>query len=147
MFTYYNSKVTKEREAQIDRINEQVRDLYGPLLACVTASKSAFDAMVRQHSPDGTKESFIQAVREDAEGKEAQAYRWALCKSPAFMAGKTQAEFWALGGSCSACKAAWRGPVAGMHAPTAFLQIPQGSSKSRRALESGLDLFPVCWSE
>ena len=75
MFTYYNSKVTKEREAQIDRINEQVRDLYGPLLACVTASKSAFDAMVRQHSPDGTKESFIQAVREDAEGKEAQAYR------------------------------------------------------------------------
>eukprot|EP00891_Asterochloris_glomerata_P009937 jgi/Astpho2/9937/Aster-06643 len=68
-------EVTKEREAQIDRINEQVRDLYGPLLACVTASKSAFDAMVRQHSPDGTKESFIQAVREDAEGKEAQAYR------------------------------------------------------------------------
>ena len=84
MFTYYNSKVTKEREAQIDRINEQVRDLYGPLLACVTASKSAFDAMVRQHSPDGTKESFIQAVREDAEGKEAQAYRWASCATVPF---------------------------------------------------------------
>ena len=90
MFTYYNSKVTKEREAQIDRINEQVRDLYGPLLACVTASKSAFDAMVRQHSPDGTKESLIQAVREDAEGKEAQAYRWVACKSLAFIAGEME---------------------------------------------------------
>ena len=101
MFTYYNSKVTKEREAQIDRINEQVRDLYGPLLACVTASKSAFDAMVRQHSPDGTKESFIEAVREDAEGKEAQAYRWALCKHPAFMACETKAKSWGLGGLLS----------------------------------------------
>ncbi len=27
MFTYYNSKVTKEREAQIDRVNAQVPPL------------------------------------------------------------------------------------------------------------------------
>lgn len=97
LFTYYNSKKTDERKAQIERINDQVRVrlsgcalgnraadarqpsraaarsvasslcadspptltpltqlLYGPLLACVHASRSAYSAMVRQHSPDGT---------------------------------------------------------------------------------------------
>lgn len=76
LFTYYNSKVGKEREAQIDRVNEQVKDLYGPLLSCVTASKSAFDAMIRQHSPDGTKAGFVRAIRENPESGEAIAYRY-----------------------------------------------------------------------
>ena len=75
LFTYYNSKVGKEREAQIDRVNEQVKDLYGPLLSCVTASKSAFDAMIGQHSPDGTKAGFVKAMRDNSNSSEAQAYR------------------------------------------------------------------------
>lgn len=78
LFTYYNSKVGKEREAQIDRVNEQVKDLYGPLLSCVTASKSAFDAMIGQHSPDGTKAGFVHAIRENPESPEAVAYRYAI---------------------------------------------------------------------
>ena len=77
LFTYYNSKVGKEREAQIDRVNEQVKDLYGPLLSCVTASKSAFDSMIQQHSPDGTRESFVSAIRASPDSREAQIYRWA----------------------------------------------------------------------
>lgn len=76
LFTYYNSKVGKEREAQIDRVNEQVKDLYGPLLSCVTASKSAFDAMIGQHSPDGTKAGFVRAIKEDPDSREAIAYRY-----------------------------------------------------------------------
>lgn len=76
LFTYYNSKVGKEREAQIDRVNEQVKDLYGPLLSCVTASKSAFDSMIQQHSPDGTREAFVSAIRENPDSREAQIYRW-----------------------------------------------------------------------
>ncbi|DBA94969.1 hypothetical protein WJX77_012309 [Trebouxia sp. C0004] len=75
LFTYYNSKVGKEREAQIDRVNEQVKDLYGPLLSCVTASKSAFDAMIGQHSPDGTKAGFVRAIKENPDSAEAVAYR------------------------------------------------------------------------
>ena len=66
----------KEREAQIDRVNEQVKDLYGPLLSCVTASKSAFDAMIGQHSPDGTKAGFVRAIRENPDSREAIAYRY-----------------------------------------------------------------------
>ena len=57
----------------------QVRNLYGPLLACVTASKSAFDAMCRQHSPDGTPKTFIEAIRSNPGGREGQVYRYSSC--------------------------------------------------------------------
>lgn len=75
LFTFYNAKKTDERKAQIQRINDQVRLLYGPLLACVYASRAAYAAMVRQHSPDGTLEGFLAAMRLDPKGKEAAAYR------------------------------------------------------------------------
>ncbi|KAL4856782.1 hypothetical protein ACK3TF_002845 [Chlorella vulgaris] len=75
LFTYYNSKKTDERKAQIDRINDQVRQLYGPLLACVHASRSAYAAMVRQHSPDGTVQGFINALQSSPEGGVGEAYR------------------------------------------------------------------------
>ena len=75
LFTFYNTKKTDERKAQIERCNDQVRLLYGPLLACVTATRSAFAAMVRQHSVDGSVDSFVQAAREHPEGPEGIAYR------------------------------------------------------------------------
>ena len=52
----------------------QVRLLYGPLLACVTASKSAFTAMVQQHG-DGDTASFVRAARENPEGPQGKTYR------------------------------------------------------------------------
>lgn len=54
-----------------------MRNLYGPLLACVSASKSAFDAMCHQHSPDGTSKTFIEAIRSNPGGSEGQVYRYA----------------------------------------------------------------------
>ena len=53
----------------------QVRLLYGPLLACVHATRTAYAAMVRQHSPDGKTEGFVRAVREHPGGAEGEAYR------------------------------------------------------------------------
>lgn len=76
LFTFYNTKKTDERKAQIERCNDQVRLLYGPLLACVTATRSAYAAMVRQHAPDGQAESFMRAARECPEGPEGVAYRY-----------------------------------------------------------------------
>lgn len=78
LFTYYNTKITEERKAQIERINQQVRDLYGPLLATVNASRTAYRAMVRAHSPpsgDGSAAAFVAAVRRDPDGAEARVYR------------------------------------------------------------------------
>lgn len=48
---------------------------YGPLLALCAATKSAYDAMVRQHSSDGTLGSFIRGIKEDPSGAEGVAYR------------------------------------------------------------------------
>ena len=53
----------------------QVKELYGPLLAVVTASKSAFDAMVTQHSPNRSMKDFISAARNAPDGKDGQTYR------------------------------------------------------------------------
>lgn len=79
LFTYWNSKTIEERKARIERVNKQLKQFYGPLLACVTASRSAFAAMLRQHSPDGTKEAFQAALQASPDGPEARAYRtWML---------------------------------------------------------------------
>lgn len=64
------------------QVTLQVRSLYGPLLACVTASKSAFEAMVRQHSPDGTIKTYVEMIRDDPKGREAEIYRRASCLQP-----------------------------------------------------------------
>ncbi|KAG2431525.1 hypothetical protein HXX76_009539 [Chlamydomonas incerta] len=75
LFAYFNAKSIEERKARIERVNKQLKNFYGPLLATITASRSAFRAMVRQHSPDGTKEAFQGAVFAAPDGPEARAYR------------------------------------------------------------------------
>eukprot|EP00879_Flechtneria_rotunda_P008158 GHRR01008546.1.p1 GENE.GHRR01008546.1~~GHRR01008546.1.p1 ORF type:complete len:157 (+),score=52.66 GHRR01008546.1:1428-1898(+) len=75
MFAWFNSKTQEERKARIERVNEQLRDFYGPLLACVTATKSAYDAMVKQHSPNGSAAAFQERCIHDPTGPEAKAYR------------------------------------------------------------------------
>ena len=40
LFTYYNSRATEERRARISRVNEQLKDFYGPLLAAVMTTKA-----------------------------------------------------------------------------------------------------------
>ena len=47
----------------------------GPLLACVTCSKSAFDAMCNVHSPDGSKAGFFLAKTQDPNSEQGKAYR------------------------------------------------------------------------
>lgn len=74
-FTFYNSQVQEQRKALIERVNLQLKELYGPLLACVTATKSSFDAMVRQHSPDGTRQGLQTAIQASPDGSVARAYR------------------------------------------------------------------------
>eukprot|EP00879_Flechtneria_rotunda_P008216 GHRR01008608.1.p1 GENE.GHRR01008608.1~~GHRR01008608.1.p1 ORF type:complete len:137 (+),score=42.55 GHRR01008608.1:1428-1838(+) len=81
MFAWFNSKTQEERKARIERVNEQLRDFYGPLLACVTATKSAYDAMVKQHSPNGSAAAFQERCIHDPTGPEAKAYRQVHCSS------------------------------------------------------------------
>jgi hypothetical protein len=75
LFTFYNSLKQDQRNHSIARIHEQVKEFYGPLLACISASKSSYDAMVRQHSPNGTVDSFLHAIRTNPSGHEGCMYR------------------------------------------------------------------------
>eukprot|EP00873_Tetraselmis_striata_P004999 jgi/Tetstr1/425263/TSEL_015716.t1 len=75
VFTYWHTRVNSQRLKRIERVSDQIKLLYGPLLATVTASKKAFEAMIRQNSPDGRMETFIQRVSMDPHGREADAYR------------------------------------------------------------------------
>jgi hypothetical protein len=54
----------------------QVKSLYGPLLACLTTSRSAFDAMLKQHSPDGSRKALVAAIHQNPGCHEGEAYRW-----------------------------------------------------------------------
>ena len=77
---------TTQHEARVARVGAQLKELYGPLLACVSATKSAYDAMVRQHAAAAggvvaglqgaaAATHFRDAVRADSHGAAAEAYR------------------------------------------------------------------------
>ena len=77
---------TTQHEARVARVGAQLKELYGPLLACVSATKSAYDAMVRQHAAAAggvvaglqgaaAATHFRDAVRADPHGAAAEAYR------------------------------------------------------------------------
>jgi hypothetical protein len=72
--SYWNSKIVEERKARIERVNEQLREFVGPLLATVGTSRSAWAAMVAQ-SGQGEPRAFQDAVAADPAGPEAEAYR------------------------------------------------------------------------
>mgnify|MGYP001253747610 CR=1 FL=1 len=77
----------EQHKSVVERVNTQLNALYGPLLACVTASKSSYDAMIRQFenrhraAADApavgslSAAEFRAAVRRRPSGPEATAYR------------------------------------------------------------------------
>ena len=80
--TALHSLRAQQHRGRVDRVNEQLKELYGPLLAVVTASKSSYNAMLRQAGgclrDDGLTmkpSEFRAAVRADPEGQAASAYR------------------------------------------------------------------------
>ena len=75
LFTYFNSKSVEERKARIERVNRQLKEFYGPLLACVSSTSSAKRAMIKQLlGSEGIREESLQAVvRRDS--RAAKAYQ------------------------------------------------------------------------
>ena len=110
LFTSLHTLRTEQHKDLVGRVGDQLKEFYGPLLACITASKEScarasspppplpsvadirprgrpwrrrFDAMMRQvafetRGPDAAPYApaeFREAVRGDARGPEATAYR------------------------------------------------------------------------
>lgn len=86
----------QQHRGRVDRVSEQLKELYGPLLACVTASKSSYDAMLQEAGAlarsggamDGqtpsssprtatilTPAELREAIRSDPSGPIASCYR------------------------------------------------------------------------
>ena len=51
LFIYPNGRSTTARAAQLDRVNRQLRDLYGPLYARLAASNRVWAAFWEKHRP------------------------------------------------------------------------------------------------
>ena len=63
LFTYFNSKSVEERKARIERVNRQLKEFYGPLLACVSATSSAKRAMIKQMlGSEAIREESLHAI-------------------------------------------------------------------------------------
>ena len=70
-----------QHKERVARVSEQLKELYGPLLACVYASKASYAAMVKQCEELSplrgvrTETQFRAAVIREPNGKAAVAYR------------------------------------------------------------------------
>ncbi|KAL1527992.1 hypothetical protein AB1Y20_009363 [Prymnesium parvum] len=78
--TLQTLRATQHKE-RVARVSEQLKELYGPLLACVYASKATYAAMVQQCEELSplrgirTEVEFRTAVLRDPNGATAVAYR------------------------------------------------------------------------
>jgi hypothetical protein len=50
--TYYSTRITQRREAQLKRLDEQLRMLYGPLYALSAASEAAWTSFMEKFAPE-----------------------------------------------------------------------------------------------
>lgn len=59
IFTYLHGRRAVSREAELERVNNQVRLLYGPLYASLLANNSSWDAFCENHWPAHGKDSYF----------------------------------------------------------------------------------------
>jgi hypothetical protein len=80
IFTTFHTLRSEQHRNLVERVGQQLQTLYGPLLACVTASKSSYDVMINQFNAGPGKfpcspSAFRSAVRSNPNSDEAVAYR------------------------------------------------------------------------
>jgi hypothetical protein len=80
IFTTFHTLRSEQHRNLVERVSQQLHALYGPLLACITASKSSYEAMI-SHLNAGPGKSpcspaaFRAAIRSNPDGEAAAAYR------------------------------------------------------------------------
>jgi hypothetical protein len=52
LWTFYSTRITQRREAQLKRLDEQLRILYGPLYALSGASEAAWNSFMAKFAPE-----------------------------------------------------------------------------------------------
>ncbi len=72
--TYWTNRRLAERAARLERVDLQLRDLYGPLLALVTATTRSWEAFRSRYKPEGG--SYWDAARPPTEEEGETWRRW-----------------------------------------------------------------------
>lgn len=81
LFVYLNGRATAKRAAQLDRINRQLRDLYGPLYARLEASNRVWDAFWEKHRPAHGRNYYFG---HDVELSEKELEKWRVWMKTVF---------------------------------------------------------------
>lgn len=81
LFTYLHKRHLEIRAARLERVNDQLRLLYGPLYAVLCAGDAAWEAFSENYWPAHGQESFFP---EDEEPTEEETALWRLWMTHVF---------------------------------------------------------------
>lgn len=81
LFTYFHKKNTDERNAALNRVNLQLRELYGPLYAELLSRQAAWDAFYENYWPSHGKEQFFS---EEASPSAEEVEKWITWRTEVF---------------------------------------------------------------
>ncbi len=81
IFTYFHKRRTTSRLARLDRVNQQLRLLYGPLYARLLAGSAAWQAFADRYWPSHGQVGFFSEGYETTDGEKA---RWRLWMKEVF---------------------------------------------------------------
>lgn len=59
LFTYLHQRHVSSKRAQLERVNSQLRDLYGPLYASLRANQSVWKAFTENYWPEHGEDGFF----------------------------------------------------------------------------------------
>tara|TARA_R110001583_G_scaffold190659_1_gene355070 strand:- start:1007 stop:1570 length:564 start_codon:yes stop_codon:yes gene_type:complete len=81
LFVYLNGKATAARSARLERVNRQLRDLYGPLYARLAASNRTWSAFWDKHRPAHGRNYYFG---DDVDLSEKELETWRLWMKTVF---------------------------------------------------------------
>ncbi len=76
IFTYLHNKRITERNARFERINNQLRNLYGPLYAELTSGQVMWQAFVQKHWPKHNQNAFFNDTHQTTDSEKAIWRHW-----------------------------------------------------------------------
>jgi hypothetical protein len=73
LFTYFYGKKQEQRKSRLERINRQLDDFYGPLLAIVQSNQTAWDSFIAKH---GNKPHFYKKDQNPTPEEVTEFHTW-----------------------------------------------------------------------
>lgn len=76
LFTYFHHRLRDRRSSRLDRVNSQLRNLYGPLYAALHANNATWDSFSDNYWPAHDGESYFEVGKPLSNDEREQWMRW-----------------------------------------------------------------------